>query len=348
MVIKISPIQHLLDDPFITEVMVNCYDRIFVERDGIVSATSTRFANRQELTHYIESILSYDGHDTSNGRLFFDGMLPIGYRYNIVLAPMNPQGPSLTIRKFSDKKFKLETLVQKQSLTEKSAYFLSLLVRAKSNIIVSGGTGSGKTTFLQALTSEISDEERIVTIEDVPELRLHQQNWVQLLSIRDPKNPVTVRDCLINSLRMRPDRIIVGECRKDEAFDMLQAMNTGHEGSMTSIHANSPLDCLTRMENLLHMVGFDVPLKTIRRQIADTIQYIVQLKRTSGGQRIVSEILEITGMEHDTITRASVFELNKQGYLESTGYVPKQTHALQERGFIFPRDFFSPQFKKIS
>lgn len=350
MSLKLNPLQHLFDDPFVTEIMINSFDQVFVERDGFVVPTATRFGSRQDFVHYIKGILSYDGHEEDKDRLFFDGMLPSGFRYNIVLPPMNPTGPSLTIRKFSDKKFRLETLVQKQSITEKVAFFLSVVVRAKSNIIVSGGTGSGKTTFLQVLSSEISEDERIVTIEDVPELRLHHKNWIQLLSVRDKNNPVSVRDCLINSLRMRPDRIIVGECRRDEAFDMLQAMNTGHEGSMTSVHANSPLDCLTRMENLLHMVGFDVPIRTVRRQIADTIQYIVQLKRTSGGQRIVSEILEITGMEHETITRAPVFQLNKRGVLESAGYVPKQAQALQERGLAFPKDFFNPNFnfKKVS
>ena len=338
-----------MEDPFITEIMVNSYDQVFVERDGSVALTATRFNSRQEFVDYVKAIVNADG-QFQEEKLFYDGMLPNGSRYNIVLAPMNPLGPSLTIRKFSNKKFRLETLVQKQSLTDKAAFFLSLVVRAKSNIIVSGGTGSGKTTFLQALTSEISEDERIVTIEDIPELRLHHKNWVQLLSVRDKGHPVTVRDCLVNSLRMRPDRIIVGECRRDEAFDMLQAMNTGHEGSMTSIHANSSLDCLTRLENLLHMVGFDVPLKTVRRQIADTVDYIVQLKRISGGRRVISEILEITGMEEDVITRAPVFQLSKAGKLESTGYVPKNTQAMEEKGIKLPQDFFNPayQFKKVS
>ncbi|MCJ8277952.1 MAG: Flp pilus assembly complex ATPase component TadA, partial [Bdellovibrionales bacterium] len=260
----------------------------------------------------------------------------------IVLPPMNPYGPLLTIRKFSVKMFNLDSLIERESITEHVALFLKKVVRGKMNVVVSGGTGSGKTTFLQALSAEIPDKERIVTVEDVPELRLHQQNWVQLTSVHDPDNNVSIKDCLINSLRMRPDRIIVGECRRDETFEMLQAMNTGHDGSMTTIHANNPVDCLTRMENLLHSSGFDIENKYLRKQIAETIHFIVQLGRTSNGKRVVTEIIELTGTEGDIITRSNIFERNKLFELIPTGIVPKCSKDIEKKANTkFPPGFFS-------
>lgn len=343
------PIQFLMSDPLITEIMVNAHNKIFVEREGFLEPTTACFSNQEQLDSYIDSIISAAGQSRANG-YYFDGVLPNGYRYNIILPPMNPRGSCITIRKFSDKLFTLRTLTEKKSISDRAEMFLKAIVLAKLNIVVSGGTGSGKTTFLQALSGEIPARERVVTIEDIPELKLHQSNWIQLISVRTGDKHVSIRDCLINSLRMRPDRVIVGECRRDEAFEMLQAMNTGHEGSMTTVHSNSPVDCLTRLENLLHMSGFEVTTKVVRRQIADTVNFIIQLKRTIDGRRIVSEILEITGLEGDTITRSPVFSLDESGILSPTGYVPKDIGKFKERGIVFPSRFFDPKFapKKIS
>ncbi len=345
---SIHPIQYLMGDPLITEIMVNGHNKIFVEREGFLEPTTACFNNEAQLESYIDSILQQSGQAKGSG-YYFDGVLPNGYRFNIILPPMNPKGPCITIRKFSDRMFTLKTLMEKKAISDRAEMFLKAMVVSKMNIIVSGGTGSGKTTFLQALSGEIPVRERVVTIEDIPELKLHQANWIQLLAVRTGNKHVSIRDCLINSLRMRPDRIIVGECRRDEAFEMLQAMNTGHEGSMTTIHANTPTDCLTRMENLLHMSGFDVTTKVLRRQIAETVNFIIQLKRTLDGRRIVSEILEITGLEGDIITRSKVFSLDDNGQLMPTGYVPKDIAGFKENGIVFPSRFFDPQFapKKI-
>jgi pilus assembly protein CpaF len=346
---EFHPIHFLMGDPLITEIMVNAYNKIFVEREGFLEPTTACFNNQEQLDLYIDVVLTQNGQNRKNG-YYFDGVMPNGYRFNIILPPMNPKGPCITIRKFSDKLFTLQTLVEKQSISSRAEMFLKAIVHARMNVVVSGGTGSGKTSFLQALSGEIPVRERVVTIEDIPELKLHQANWIQLISVHSEDDPVTIRDCLINSLRMRPDRIIVGECRRDEAFEMLQAMNTGHEGSMTTVHANSPNDCLTRLENLLHMSGFDVSTKVLRRQISDTLHFIIQLKRTGSGKRIVSEILEITGLEGDIITRSSIFALDAKGVLAPTGYVPKETERFKERGITFPSRFFDPLFtgKKIS
>lgn len=338
------PIQYLMSDPLVTEIMVNGYNKIFVEKEGFLEPTTACFTNEEQLDSYIDSILHANGQSRDSGH-YFDGVLSSGYRFNIILPPMSPRGPCITIRKFSDSLYTLKTLVEKNTISARAEMFLKALVLGRFNLVVSGGTGSGKTTFLQALSGEIPARERIVTIEDIPELKLHQSNWIQLISVHNGEHPVSIRDCLINSLRMRPDRIIVGECRRDEAFDMLQAMNTGHEGSMTTVHANSPNDCMTRLENLLHMSGFDVSTKVLRRQIADTIDFIIQLKRTPTGKRVVSEILELTGMEADVITRSPVFALDNKGNLVPSGYVPKAIHQFKERGIVFPSRFFDPEYK---
>lgn len=342
------PIQFLMSDPLVTEIMINGHNKIFIEREGFIEPTNVCFNDEEQLMSYVENILHLNGQNKDQG-YYFDGVLTNGYRFNIILPPMNPKGPCVTIRKFSDKLFTLKTLVDKKSISERAEMFLKALVLSKMNIVVSGGTGSGKTTFLQALSGEIPARERVVTIEDIPELKLHQSNWIQLTSVHSGEKTVSIRDCLINSLRMRPDRVIVGECRRDEAFEMLQAMNTGHDGSMTTIHANSPNDCLVRLENLLHMSGFDVATKVLRRQIADTLHFVIQLKRHPDGRRLVTEILEITGMEGEVITRSSVFSLNSAGVLAPTGYVPKDIALFKQRGINFPSRFFDPDFnpKKV-
>lgn len=336
-----GPLTALMSDTTVTEVMVNSPDKVFVEHKGVLVETSVRFIDERALRDFIYSILAADKKDPS-GTAAFDGVLPDGSRYSIVLPPMTPKYPCLTIRKFQSKKMSLADLVQMQTLSEKAALFLSAAVKGKLNLLVSGGTGSGKTSFLQALTLEIPPEERIVTIEDVPELKIHQKNWVQLLSVLQGPHPISARECLISSLRLRPDRILVGECRKDETFEMLQAMNTGHEGSMTTLHANSPQECLTRLENLLYMSKLDLPLKALRAQIAQSVQLIIQIKRQNSGQRIVTEIMEVTGMEGDVITRASIFARDKKGELAPVGYVPRHIKTLHARGQNLPDGLFDP------
>ena len=337
-----GPLRTLIADKTITEVMVNAPDKIFVEHNGVLIETNIRFIDERALWDFIYSVLLLDNKDRTQCSSF-NGTLPDGSRYNIALPPMTAKFPCLTIRKSQSQRMHLQDLVQSKSLNDKAALFLSLAVKAKLNIVVSGGTGSGKTVLLQALTYEIPNEERIITIEDVPELRISQKNWVQLLAVPHGTHNITTRECLVNSLRMRPDRILVGECRKDETFDMLQAMNTGHEGSMTSIHANSPQECLTRLENLLYMSNLELPLKALRTQIAQSIQLIIQVKRLGNGQRIVSEIMEVSGMEGDVITRAPVFTSDKKGELQPVGYVPRCLKVFQQRGVSLPEGLFDPQ-----
>ncbi len=336
-----GPLTSLLSDSSISEIMVNSPEHIFVEHKGVLVETGVRFIDERALWDLVFAVLHVDGKDKSQASSF-DGTLPDGSRYNIVVPPMTPKYPYITIRKFQSKRFTLQDLVQNKSLNDKAAHFLSQAVKAKMNILVSGGTGSGKTSFLQALTFEIPSEERIVTIEDVSELKIQQKNWVQLLSVQNGAKPVSTRDCVVSSLRMRPDRILIGECRKEETFDMLQAMNTGHEGSMTTLHANSPQECLTRLENLLYMANYELPLKALRAQIANSVNFIVQVKRQASGQRIVTEIMEISGMEGDVITRATVFSLDSKGELMPVGYVPRSIKNFQLRGFTFPESFFDP------
>ncbi|HEX7674951.1 MAG TPA: ATPase, T2SS/T4P/T4SS family [Bdellovibrio sp.] len=344
-----GPLAALITDTTITEIMVNSPDQVFAEHRGMLVETGLRFIDERALWDFIFAVLHADSKDKSQGTAF-DGTLPDGSRYSIVLPPMTPKYPCIAIRKFQTKRMNLTDLVNNKSLNDKAAHFLSQAVKAKMNIIVSGGTGSGKTSFLQALTFEIPSEERIVTIEDVTELKIQHKNWVQLLAVKNGPNPVSTRDCLVSSLRLRPDRILVGECRREETFDMLQAMNTGHEGSMTTVHSNSPQECLTRLENLLYMANLDLPLKALRTQIANSINFIVQVKRLSNGQRIVSEIMEVSGMEGDVITRGPVFTLDNKGELVPAGYVPRCIKTMQARGLNFPEGFFDPskQFKRAA
>lgn len=337
-----GPLTALISDKTITEVMINAPDKIFVEHNGVLIETNVRFIDERALWDFVYAVLLLDNKDRSQGSSF-NGTLPDGSRYNIALPPMTAKYPCLTIRKAQSQRMRLQDLIHLKSITEKAALFLSLAVKAKLNIVVSGGTGAGKTVLLQALTYEIPSEERIITIEDVPELRISQKNWVQLLATSQSGQNISSRDCLINSLRMRPDRILVGECRKNETFDMLQAMNTGHEGSMTSIHANSPQECLTRLENLLYMANLELPLKALRAQIAQSIQLIIQVKRLGNGQRAVSEIMEVSGMEGDVITRALIFTTDKKGELQPVGYVPRCLRSFQQRGVQLPEGLFDPQ-----
>src|SRR5262249_47523067 len=260
------------------------------------------------------------------GRLQFDGMLPDGSRFHITLPPHSPDHPTLSIRKFAPKHKGLESLVASGALSKKAAQFLEACVRARLNILISGSGSSGKTTMLNALCSKVEFGERIITIEDVPEIQLDHPNWVRLVAVQGERGG-SPRDCVIGSLRMRPDRLVVGECRSSEALEMLQAMNTGHDGGMTTLHANSTRDALTRLEALiLFHVGVDIPLKSLRRQIVDALDLVIHLRKVRTGQRQVEEILGLESMETDIITRSSLFKRDTAkdgGKLLSTGIVPK-------------------------
>lgn len=334
-----GPLKSILESDDITEVMINAWNKIYVEHKGLMVETSARFVDYRQLEELIYCILSSDNKDL-NSSFYFDGVLKNGYRYNITLPPMSPKGPTLTIRKFSVKNFSLDNLVSSDFLSVQAAKFLKAAVQSRLSIVVSGGTGSGKTSFLNTLGSLISHDERVVTIEDVAELRLNHPNWLSLQAVYGDKK-ISLRDCLVNSLRMRPDRIIVGECRKEETFEMLQAMNTGHDGSMTSVHANSPVDCLTRIESLVQFCGVDLPLKQVRYQMSKAIHLIVQIKRLSNGKRQIQEITEITGIEVDVISRSAIFERNKAGELVATGYVPRSLEKINQDTPRLQASFFS-------
>lgn len=348
MALDFGPLKTLIESDDITEVMVNSWNKIYVEHRGLLVETAARFVDQRQFEELIYSLLSQDN-KLINGRLYFDGVINnLGYRYNITLPPMSPGGPSLTIRKFSAKTFSLEQLVASDFLSDMASKFLKAAIKARLSIVVSGGTGSGKTSFLNCLATLISHEERIVSIEDVAELRLNHPNWISLQAVHNENQPVSVRECLVNSLRMRPDRIIVGECRKDETFDMLQAMNTGHDGSMTTVHGNSPVDCLTRIESLFQFSGVDLPLKQVRYQMSKAIDLVIQIRRLTSGKREISEIIELTGMEGDIISRSTIFERDKSGKLVSTGYVPKTLSKINKDQPLLANSFFnvSNQVKK--
>ncbi len=339
MKIDYGPLKSLFESEDITEIMVNRWNKVFVEHKGMIVETSVRFVDERQYQEFLYSIVSFDKKNIASA-FSFDGLLPQGHRYNLTLPPMAPQGAVLTVRKFRAQNFRIEDLVQSDFLSENAAHFLKLAVQSRLNIVISGGTGSGKTSFLNCLGSVIPDEERIVSIEDVAELRLDHPNWLSLQSVNEGSKKISARDCLVNSLRMRPDRIIVGECRKDETFEMLQAMNTGHDGSLTTVHANSPNDCLSRLESLVSLAGTDLSQKFLRQQIASSIHLIVQIRRLSQGKREVSEITELTGMQGDVISRASIFQRSKQGQLSAIGYVPRKLAQINSESMLLPASFF--------
>ncbi len=340
--LNFGALQPLLADDSISEVMVNRLDSIFVEKEGKLVKTNIHFPSEKSLQDLIQQIASFNSRTINAERPYMDGHLPDGSRINAVLPPMAPSGASLTIRKFRKAAFTLQDYIHMGAITDKSAFFLHACVMARVNLVVSGGTGTGKTTFLNTLSSLIPHNQRIVTIEDVAEINLTHPNWVRLESVFQGKGGVvTTRECLMNALRMRPDRIIVGECRRDETFEMLQAMNTGHDGSMTTVHANSPRDCLSRIESLVVTANVDMPLTALRQQMASAIDVIIQLKRTKNGQRIVHDIIELTGMEQGTVTSQSLFSRDKKtDSLQATGLVPSFMERFTETGVQFPPNFF--------
>jgi pilus assembly protein CpaF len=315
--IGLGPLEYLtvLDD--ITEIMVNRADEVYVECKGTLYRTDTAFADNNQVLAAIERIVAPLGRRIDESSPMVDARLADGSRVNAIIPPLALNGPSVTIRKFSKTPYNIDDIIGFNTLTAEMAEFLRACVMVRKNIIISGGTGSGKTTLLNVLSNYLPNRERIVTVEDAAELQLHQENIVRL-EARPPniegKGEISIRDLVRNSLRMRPDRIVVGECRGGEALDMLQAMNTGHDGSLTTIHANSPRDALARLETLVLMAGFDLPLRAIREQVASAIDIIVQVNRERDGSRKVTNISEITKMEGDIITLQDIFVFRNDGW----------------------------------
>jgi len=324
-VMGLGPLEPLVKDPSISEIMVNGPDCIYVEKKGKLSPVENKFSSETQLRTVIDRIVAPIGRRVDESSPLCDARLAGGSRVNIVLPPLALNGATITIRKFSARALSFDDLVRFGSLSPAMADYLRKAVQSHMNIVVSGGTGSGKTTLLNALSSAIPDDERIVTIEDAAELRLQKPHVVRLES-RPPnaegQGAIPIRRLVINALRMRPDRIVVGECRGGEALDMLQAMNTGHDGSMTTVHANSPRDALGRLETLVLMAGMDLPMRVVREQIRSAVHLIVQQARLADGSRKVTSITEVTGMEGDVLTVQELFRL-RAGEFESTGIVSK-------------------------
>jgi pilus assembly protein CpaF len=346
-----GPLEPLLRDDTITEIMVNGPKKVYIERNGKIERTNVVFEDDEHLMRIIERIVAPLGRRVDESMPYVDARLPDGSRVNIVIPPISLIGPVVTIRKFYRTPLTVEDLIRLGSATPEVMEFLKACVQAKINIVVSGGTGSGKTTMLNILSGFIPEGERIITIENAAELQLRQEHVV-ILETRPPniegKGEITMRDLVINALRMRPDRIIVGECRGGEAFDMLQAMNTGHEGSMTTIHANSPRDALARLENMVLMAGTDLPHRAIREQIAMAIDLIVQTARMRDGSRRIVSVTEVQGLEGEVITTTELFKFEQYGMeggkivgrLVPTGIRPRFIDRLEEAGIRLPPSIF--------
>lgn len=349
-----GPITSLINDGTITEIMVNGPDDVFVERRGKIVRVENSFRDNTHIMHTIDKIISPLGRRVDESSPMVDGRLPDGSRVNIIIPPLSVKGPTITIRKFAVDPYTLEDLITFGTLNQDMAKLLKASVRGRINVLVAGGTGSGKTTLLNVISGFIPQTERIVTIEDAAELQL-QQDHVVTLESRPPniegKGQVAIRELVINSLRMRPDRIIVGEVRGGEALDMLQAMNTGHDGSITTIHANSPRDSLARLETMVMMSGMELPSKAIREQVSSAIELVVYVARYTDGSRKVAKISEITGMEGDTITLQDLYVFKQEGFDEGgtvlgkhipTGIVPTFIEKLRAYGESIPSSVFTP------
>lgn len=351
-VLGYGPIDHLLKDDTISEVMVNHANQVYVERKGKLHLTEAKFRDDTHVMHVIEKIVAPLGRRIDESSPMVDARLPDGSRVNAIIPPLALKGPSITIRKFAKDPFQVSDLIGFGTLTEEIAELLRICVEGKLNVVVSGGTGSGKTTTLNILSSFIPGDERIVTIEDAAELQLRQEHVVTL-ETRPPniegKGAITMRDLVRNSLRMRPDRIVVGEVRSGEALDMLQAMNTGHDGSLTTGHANSPRDMLSRLETMVLMAGMELPVKAIREQISSAVDLIVQQSRLRDGSRKITHITEVQGMEGEVITLQDIFVFEGTGKDENgkitgrfkpTGIRPKFLEKLASNGLIVSNDLF--------
>ncbi len=351
-----GPLERLLADPTISEIMVNGHENIWIEREGQLHETPLRFDDESHLRRIINKMVGQVGRRIDESSPMVDARLPDGSRVNAIIPPLSLSGPLLTIRKFAQHRFGFDELVRIGTISGPGGDFLRLAVQAKLNILISGGTGTGKTTLLNALSSALPDSDRIVTIEDAAELQLAQRHVIRLEA--RPKNiegegEVPIRELLRNALRMRPDRIIVGEVRGAEALDMLQAMNTGHEGSMSTVHANSPRDALSRIETMVLMAGFELPVRAIRQYLSSALDVIIQLERLDDGTRHVTTISEVQRMESDVITLQPLYEFKLRelesdghvvGALESTRLRPTLLHKFDKRGVKLPDGLFGDGF----
>jgi pilus assembly protein CpaF len=351
-VFGLGPLEPLLRDATISDILVNTYKHVFVERGGVLERVPTSFQDDRHLLRVIDRIVSAVGRRVDDSSPMVDARLPDGSRVNAIIPPLAVDGPILSIRRFPAERLKADDLVALRALTRPMLDFLAHCVRARLNGLISGGTGAGKTTLLNVLSGFIGDRERIVTIEDAAELQLHQEH-VARLETRPPnvegKGAVRQRQLVINALRMRPDRIIVGEVRGEESLDMLQAMNTGHDGSLTTVHANTPRDALSRIETMIAMGATNLPERAMRQQIAAAIQFVVQQTRLSDGSRKITSIAEITGMEGEVITMQEIFVFEKMGITQdgkvigrfrATGVRPKCCERLRASGIHLPADMF--------
>jgi len=349
-----GPIQEYLEDDLVTEVMVNNDHTIYIERFGKIYETGARFLDEAHLVRIIDKIVGQVGRRVDESSPMVDARLPDGSRVNAIISPLALNGPMLTIRKFSKDPFTVHDLIGFGTLSPMLVELIQACVEGKLNILITGGTGTGKTTLLNVVSQYIPANERIITIEDAAELRLHQDHVLRLESRPaniEGKGQVTIRDLVRNSLRMRPDRIVVGEVRGAEALDMLQAMNTGHEGSLSTVHANSPRDAMSRIETMVLMAGFDLPVRAIREQVAAALDVVIHLSRLQDGTRRVVEVTEVEGLEGDTIVMQDVFRFDYSagrdadgrflGSLKATGIRPKFTEKLGHMGIKLPAEIFS-------
>ena len=356
-IMGLGPLEPLLNDNSIDEIMVNGANMIYIERHGKIERVPARFDSDMHVNRIIDRIVAPLGRRVDEGQPYVDARLPDGSRVNIIIPPLALNGPTITIRKFAKTPMTSEDLIKRGAFSNEFNEFMKACVKARLNIIVSGGTGTGKTTMLNVFSSFIPNDERVITIEDAAELQLRQEHVITLES--RPKNiegrgEVTRGDLVVNALRMRPDRILVGECRSAEALDMLQAMNTGHEGSMTTVHANTPRDALHRLETMVLMAGFDLPLKAIREQISSALDVVVQLERMRDGTRKVVNVSEVQGMEGEVIITQEVFKWESagikdgkvMGYLKATGIRPKFIERIEAAGIFLPPNIFGldPRF----
>ena len=347
-----GPIEHMLSDESVSEIMVNGSHEIWIERDGLLYQTPFRFNDESHLRRIINKMVGQVGRRIDESSPMVDARLPNGSRVNAIIPPLSLSGPLVTIRKFAQARFDLEDLIRVQTLSADAVEFLQACVRAELNILISGGTGAGKTTLLNALSEAISDDERTVTIEDAAELQLKQQHVLRLEARPhniEGEGEVSIRDLLRNTLRMRPDRIIVGEVRGAESLDMLQAMNTGHDGSLSTVHANSPRDALHRLETMVLMAGFELPVRAIRQQVAAALDLIVHLERLDDGTRKVTQVTEVQRMESEMITLQDLYTFEIEdvlpdrtvvGALHPTGLRPSTIGKFRKHGIDLPARLF--------
>lgn len=351
-ILGLGPIEPLLNREEVTEVMINGPDKVYAENDEGVVKTDITFRDEDHLLNKIQQIVAPLGRRVDESQPYCDARLPDGSRVNIIIPPLALNGPTVTIRKFAEDPFEVDDLIRVGTLNQQIADFFEACVKASLNVVVSGGTGAGKTTTLNCLSGFIPNDERIITIEDSAELQLQQDHTVRL-ETRPPniegEGEITMRELVKNSLRMRPDRIIVGECRGGEALDMLQAMNTGHDGSLTTLHANTPREAISRLETLVMMAGMDLPQDAIREQIVGAVDLIIQQSRFRDGSRKISSVSEVKGMEQDQVLMNEIFTFDQKGFkngqvqgkIKATGVRPRFYERIKEQGIELPRDVFT-------